>query len=267
MPPKPEANSAGQDRFAPVLGTRLCLTTYAAFHARCHALARQSRPVAIEFTNTQIVTMRRHDAAYRELTDVYDYFVPDATPLIWCLNRLGAGLSDRVYGPAFMRYCLTHSPSNARHYLLGGSPECGERLRAAARIWNPGLNVVGSAHDRCQADGRLEGQAEERVMGELQELAPDFIWVGLGTPKQDYWVHHHKPRLQRGVILSVGFAFDVNAGTKPDAPRWMQGAGLTWLFRLCSEPRRLLGRYLKYNTLFLLYLARDGLSGRIVSQS
>ena len=215
--------------------------------------------MAVEFANTQIVTLRRHDAAYRQMTDAYDYFVPDATPLIWCLNRLGAGLKDRVYGPAFMRHCLTRSPAETRHYLLGGSHECGERLRAAARAWNPHVNIVGSAHDACRPDGQLEGEAEARVMRELHDLAPDFIWVGLGTPKQDAWVQRNKSRLAQGVILSVGFAFDVNAGTKPDAPGWMQRAGLTWLFRLGNEPRRLLGRYLKYNTLFLLYLARDGL--------
>ena len=66
----------------------------------------------------------------------------------------------------------------------------------------------------------------------------------------------------RGVILTVGFAFDVNAGMKPDAPLWMQRVGLTWVFRLASEPRRLLGRYLRYNFLFLFYLAVDGLRGR-----
>ena len=72
----------------------------------------------------------------------------------------------------------------------------------------------------------------------------------------------YKPRLRRGVILTVGFAFDVNAGMKPDAPLWMQRLGLTWVYRLGSEPRRLASRYLRYNSLFLFYLLRDGLRGR-----
>jgi N-acetylglucosaminyldiphosphoundecaprenol N-acetyl-beta-D-mannosaminyltransferase len=250
------------DGFGRVLNTPLCVTSHEAFGRRCLVLAREARPVAAEFTNTHIVTLRRHDPAYRELTSCYDYFVPDATPLVWCLNRLGAGLRDRVYGPAFMRHFLTTSPPDCRHYLLGGSAECGLRLAAAAREWNPGIQIVGSAHDRCLPDGTLEGTAEARVLEELRELKPDIIWVGLGTPKQDAWVQRHKPRLSRGVILSVGFAFDVNAGMKPDAPPWMQGIGLTWLFRLASEPRRLFGRYLKYNSLFLWYLLWDGLRGR-----
>jgi N-acetylglucosaminyldiphosphoundecaprenol N-acetyl-beta-D-mannosaminyltransferase len=246
-----------------LLGTGLTVSSYAGFTEYCLLLARDGGVHAAEFTNTQIVTMRRHDVAYRQLTECYDYFVPDATPLIWCLNWLGAGMKDRVYGPAFMRYFLEHSPAGCRHYLLGGSEECGRRLKEAARAWNPAIEIVGSAHDRCLVDGRLEGAAEARVMRELEELEPDIIWVGLGTPKQDYWVEKHRGLLKRGMVLSVGFAFDVNAGTKPDAPLWMQKLGLTWLFRMLSEPRRLVGRYFKYNSLFLWYLFWDGVRGRL----
>jgi N-acetylglucosaminyldiphosphoundecaprenol N-acetyl-beta-D-mannosaminyltransferase len=119
---------------------------------------------------------------------------------------------------------------------------------------NPGIKFVGSFHGKCQTDGILEGAAEQEVIAEINRLSPDFIWVGFGTPKQQAWVKRHKHLIRRGVILTVGFAFDVNAGMKPDAPAWMQRLGLTWVFRLASEPRRLAGRYLRYNLLFLWYL-------------
>jgi N-acetylglucosaminyldiphosphoundecaprenol N-acetyl-beta-D-mannosaminyltransferase len=254
--------SNDDEQFFCVLNTPLLATAHETLSQRCLDWTYRARSVAVEFTNTHIVSFRRHNAEYRRLTSCYDYFVPDATPLVWCLNRLGAQLKDRVYGPTFMRHFLTVSPPGCRHYLLGGSAECGRLLVAAARQWNPGLQIVGSAHDHCLPDGTLEGAAESRVLRELQDLHPDIIWVGLGTPKQDRWVQRHKPQLPRGVILSVGFAFDVNAGTKPDAPTWMQRSGLTWLFRMGSEPRRLFGRYLKYNSLFIWYLLWDGLRGR-----
>ena len=79
---------------------------------------------AIDFTNTQIVTMRRHESAFREATSSFDLFVPDGMPLIWVLNRRGAELTDRVYGPTFMRRCMAGSPALFTHYLLGGSEEC-----------------------------------------------------------------------------------------------------------------------------------------------
>jgi N-acetylglucosaminyldiphosphoundecaprenol N-acetyl-beta-D-mannosaminyltransferase len=94
-------------------------------------------------------------------------------------------------------------------------------------------------------------------------LEPEFIWVGLGTPKQQRWIARMKPQLRRGMLLSVGQAFDVNAGLRSDAPAWMQRAGLTWLYRMASEPRRLVGRYLRHNSEFLWYLAVDFLRGRV----
>ncbi|MCB1126991.1 MAG: WecB/TagA/CpsF family glycosyltransferase [Verrucomicrobiae bacterium] len=239
-----------------VLDTALEVTSYRNFTARCYAMARSGGVHSVDFTNTQIVTLRRHEPAFREITTRVDHFVPDGMPLIWCLNRLGAGLRDRVYGPSFMRHCVLASPAPFTHYFLGGSVECLEKLQAAFRAANPALNVVGTQH------GYFAGGDEPRILEEINRLSPDFIWVGLGTPKQQDWIHRHKPLIRRGVILAVGFAFDVNAGTKPDAPPWMQRLGLTWVFRLASEPRRLLGRYLKYNSLFLYYLLRDGLRRR-----
>jgi len=245
-----------------VFGTPVLLTDYAQLEASCLQWSRQSSCVAIDFSNTQIVTMRRHEPEFRELTRIYDFFVPDGMPLIWCLNAAGAQLSDRVYGPTFMRYFLERVPATCTHYMLGGTQECAEKIREIFTKRNPGIRFVGSFHGRCLPDGRLEGAAEEEVISELNRLSPDFIWVCFGAPKQQAWVTHHKHLIKRGVILTVGFAFDVNAGMKSDAPAWMQRLGLTWVFRLLSEPARLGPRYLRYNSLFLYYLLVDGLRGR-----
>jgi N-acetylglucosaminyldiphosphoundecaprenol N-acetyl-beta-D-mannosaminyltransferase len=245
-----------------VLGTPLMLTDYAELAAQCQQWTREPRCVALDFANTQIVTMRRHEPEFRELTSAYNHFPPDGMPLVWCLNRAGARLRDRVYGPTFMRKFLADAPAPFTHYLLGGSEECGIKLRQIFEPLNPGLKFVGAFHGRCHPDGQLEGAAEQEIITEINRLAPDFIWVGFGTPKQQAWVKRHKHLIRRGVILTVGFAFDVNAGMKPDAPAWMQRLGLTWIFRLWSEPRRLGPRYLRYNFLFLYYLLLDGLRSR-----
>ena len=246
-----------------LLGVPLTVTDYAGFAAFCAGCARSEKPVAIEFVNTHIVAMHRCDAAARDLMSVYDHLLPDGMPLVWCLNLNGAKLRDRVYGPTFMRKFLETAPAGSTHYLLGGSAECGARVREIFTRKNPGLKFVGGFHGRCSAEGLLEGAAETEVVAEINRLSPDFIWVGFGTPKQQAWTRRHKHLLRRGVVLTVGFAFDVNAGMKPDAPLWMQRWGLTWLFRLASEPRRLLGRFLKYNSLFLFCLLWDGGRGKL----
>lgn len=245
-----------------VLGTPLLVTDYDELAASCLAWSQRPRCTAIEFVNTHIVTMHRHDMVFRDIMSVYDHLLPDGMPLVWCLNRAGAGLSDRVYGPAFMRKFLETAPAGFTHYLLGGSEECGARLQDVFAVRNPNLKFVGSFHGRCDADGLLEGKADEEVLADINRFSPDFIWVGFGTPKQQAWARQYKHRIKRGVILTVGFAFDANAGLKPDAPPWMQRVGLTWIYRLFTEPRRLGPRYLKYNSLFLFYLALDGLRGR-----
>ena len=245
-----------------VLGVPLVVSDYDELAAQALSWARDPHCVLLEFVNTHIVTLHRHDPEFRATMQTYDHLLPDGMPLVWCLNRAGAGLRDRVYGPTFMRRFLEAAPGGMTHYLLGGSAECGARLKEIFTRRNPHLKFVGSFHGKCGADGLLEGAAEQEVVDEINRLSPDFIWVGFGTPKQQAWAKRHKQLIKRGVILTVGFAFDANAGLKPDAPAWMQRAGLTWLYRLVTEPRRLGPRYLKWNSLFLWYLLRDGLRGR-----
>lgn len=231
-------------------------TTYSALTAALQKKCREPRSFAVDFTNTHIVTMRRHDVKFREITSCIDYFIPDAMPLIWCLNLQGAQLQDRVYGPTFMRECLSSSPAPFTHYFLGGSDSCVKQLKEFFLSHNPAIQIVGARN------GYFKPEQEIEIVGEINQLSPDFIWLGLGTPKQQAWIDRYKSRIQRGVLLAVGFAFDVNAGMKPDAPMWMQRAGLTWFSRLCSEPHRLGPRYLRHNSLFLYYLLWDGLRGR-----
>lgn len=239
-----------------VLGTWLQRTSYAGLTADLQEKSRADKPFAVDLTNTHIVTLRRHDPQFREITGRFDYFVPDAMPLTWCLNLQGAKMRDRVYGPAFMRECILNSPAPFKHYFLGGSDLCVARLKESFLQRNPQIQIVGARN------GYFPPEQDAEIVAEINRLSPDFIWLGLGTPKQQKWIHEHKSEIHRGILLAVGFAFDVNAGLKPDAPAWMQRAGLTWLFRLSSEPRRLASRYFKYNGLFLFYLFWDGVRGR-----
>jgi N-acetylglucosaminyldiphosphoundecaprenol N-acetyl-beta-D-mannosaminyltransferase len=131
-----------------------------------------------------------------------------------------------------------------------------ERLRSrapalqVAGIHAPPIKPVGSEPDR---------EAVERI----NQSSADVVWVGLGSPKQDLWMALHRPYLNTPLLIGVGAAFDLLAGVKRQAPRWMQRTGLEWAFRLSQEPRRLAKRYLVYNPKFVwLVLRHYGLSQR-----
>ena len=207
------------------------------------------KPTIVDFTNTHITVLRLTDPEFRRCTESVDHFVPDSMPLTWCVN-LAAGqtvMPDRVYGPEFMHRCLRNSPAQIKHYFLGASEDCLSDLIKETTKLNPQLNICGSHH------GYFTPDEWPRVLEQINASAPDVIWVGLGTPKQQEFTAWAKDKLCQGWLLNVGFAFDVNAGRKSDAPGWMQSIGLTWLHRLASEPMRLGPRYAKFNSLFLLY--------------
>jgi len=91
----------------------------------------------------------------------------------------------------------------------------------------------------------------------INEAEPDFVWVGLGMPKQEKWMAEHVGKIHATALIGVGAAFALHAGTKPRAPVWMQHAGLEWLFRLMTEPRRFAHRYLIDNLLFIGYILQQ----------
>src|ERR1700726_239094 len=125
-----------------VLGTRLQATSYSEFIDYCQSLVRKSGSWAVDLSNTQVVTMRRHQPEFHKLTECFDFFIPDGMPLIWMLNRQGAKLTDRVYGPTFMRRCIVASPDPYTHYFLGGSEECLRNLKANFAKTNPAVRIV-----------------------------------------------------------------------------------------------------------------------------
>lgn len=232
-----------------VLDTPCTVTSLEGFIAQAQGLARkEGGPTAVDFTNVHIVAQRRVDPEFRRITDTMDFFVPDSQVLVWAVRLLGGKGASRAYGPTFLRECVRATPAPFTHYFLGGSPECVEKLQLALKALQPELKIAGAHH------GYFGASEESHIVEEINALQPDFIWVGLGTPRQQDWIHRHRGAIRRGVLMAVGFAFDVNAGTKRDAPAWVGRIGLTWLYRMLREPRRLFWRYAKYNTIFLWFL-------------
>ena len=182
---------------------------------------------------------------------------PDGMPLVW-LNRIrGNGHVGRVYGPDLMlAVCRRAVWRGYRMFLYGGGDGVGALLEQRLRERFPGLQVVG----RCCPPFRALSAAEEsQIVDQINASGADIVWVGLSTPKQERWMARNRDRLSAAVLIGVGAAFDFHAGLKRQAPRWMQRSGMEWLFRLICEPRRLAGRYLRNNPLFVAYLVMERL--------
>ena len=197
----------------------------------------------------------RRDAAYRAIVNAAGMVTPDGMPVVWLARAQGFKEVRRTYGLDLMRrVCRVGVEHGWRHYFFGAAPETLERLGQHLKKEFPDINIVGMVSPPFVPLARME---DEGVISDMNTAKPDIIWVGLGSPKQDLWMHLNRPRLQAPVLVGVGAAFDFLAGVKPQAPRWMQHIGLEWLFRLCCEPRRLWKRYLIGNCLFLFYLIKS----------
>ena len=113
---------------------------------------------------------------------------------------------------------------------------------------------------------QLTEEENNKIVEEINRSDSDIVWVGLGSPKQDIWMHEHRGRIDAPVMIGVGAAFDFLAGTKPQAPSWMRDNGFEWLFRLITEPKRLWRRYLVDYPLFIYYILVDLIS-KLLSRS
>ncbi|HRI82371.1 MAG TPA: WecB/TagA/CpsF family glycosyltransferase [Opitutaceae bacterium] len=195
----------------------------------------------------------QHHAAYRKILNESWLTTADGMPLVWLGRRQGYPQINRVYGPDLMlAVCDRGRAAGLRHYFYGGGPGVAERLRDKLAARFPGLQVAGTFTPPFR---ELHADEFAALQSDIAQKRPDLIWVGLGTPKQDEFMAANWAKLDTGLMIGVGAAFDFLSGQKKQAPRWMQRSGLEWLFRLGHEPRRLAYRYLVYNPLFLLRAA------------
>ena len=241
-----------------VLGMGLQATDYAGGVKLLEELAQREKPGMVAACNTHLVSLARHRPDYGRVLAEFDLLLPDGMPLIWSMRRKGADLKDRVYGPYFMLEALKRLPRPWKHFFFGGTESCLLELSAAARQAQPDVEIAGTLSPPFRAWTEKD---EEDFAKTIAKSGADFVWVALGGDRQERWIEKNLRRHKKGVFLAVGDAFELLAGRRAFAPRWMQKAGLTWLYRLWQEPRRMFPRYFKYNSLFLYYTLLDRVLG------
>ena len=179
----------------------------------------------------------------------------DGLPLVWYAKLVhGARNASRVCGPDLMLKCLDQGRGLGwKHFFLGGTQQVLNDLVDTMQIRYPGVEIVGWHSPPF----RTLSEAEDSELVEMINAAnPDFLWVGLGAPKQEKWIAARLDRIHAPVQLGVGAAFNFHSGHIRRAPCWMQKSGLEWLFRMLIE-KRLIKRYFTTNPIFLMLFARD----------
>lgn len=196
----------------------------------------------------------RRDERMRRAVNQAGLATPDGMPLVWLSRWWQKQVQvERVYGPdLLLALCQSSIERGYAHYFYGGAAGVPELLAQNLLGRFPGLKIAGAYSPPFRP---LSPAEDAQIIEQINQAAPDVVWVGLGTPKQDLWMAAHRDPLTAPVLIGVGAAFDFYTGRIPQAPRWMQRNGLEWLFRLWQEPRRLWQRYLVYNPLFVVLVA------------
>ncbi|HEV2118276.1 MAG TPA: WecB/TagA/CpsF family glycosyltransferase [Terriglobales bacterium] len=206
----------------------------------------------VTLTNVHAIMEAQSRPVFKQVLNRAASVCPDGMPLVWLGRRAGHSLPRRVYGPDLLwDFCRATERQGYSHFFYGGGPGTAQRLAAELTTRFPGVRVAGCYSPPFRP---LSAAEDEAIVRRINDAAPDLLWVGLGCPKQEFWMHQHAGLLRVPVMLGVGQAFDLYAGNLRQAPRWMREHGLEWLFRLCREPRRLGKRYLVYNSWFVTAL-------------
>jgi len=219
-------------------------------------LKRQKRYICVCPVST-IMECKKNEKVLRSVNSA-DLATPDGMTVVWLGRMHGYKNIRRVYGPELMEeVCAISAKSGYKNYLYGSTQEVLGKLKERLVKEYPGLIISGMFSPPFR---QLSNDEDNKIVEEINNNAPDIVWVGLGSPKQDLWMYEHRDRINAPVMIGVGAAFDFLAGTKPQAPRWIRDNGFEWLFRLVTEPKRLWCRYLVDCPLFVYYVLLDTIS-------
>lgn len=225
---------------------------------RCEQLIAAGEGAQQTSLNAAKVVSARDDARLREIISSSELVTADGQPVVWAARLLGRPLPERVAGIDLMEALLPLAAERGYGvYILGARPEILEQAVQRLRERSPGLRIVG------YRNGYFADADSAAVCAEIRAAQPDILFVAMSSPRKEYWIAQHRHELGVPFAMGVGGAIDVVAGLTQRAPRWLQRAGLEWLYRLSQEPGRLWRRYLTTNTAFMRILVRELVRARL----
>jgi len=200
-------------------------------------------------SNSHTVVTAHDDPSYLKVQNESAMVLPDGKPLSVYQKRHGHKEAEKASGPDIMARLTSPEFNQYRHFFYGSTKETLNKLEDNLKKTNPDIQISGSYAPPFRP---LTSEEDRSIIELINESKPDFIWIGLGAPKQEFFMHEHKDKFS-GVMFGVGAAFDFISGNVCRAPKWMQNVGLEWFYRLLHSPKRLFKRYLVTNTKFIFY--------------
>lgn len=222
-------------RQANILGCRVDLVSLNQALEEIKTLLRDKKPSAQIITiNAEIVYEANRDSKLKAVINDAHMVTPDGIGVVWAAGQLGYKPQGRVTGIELLEaVCREGAKQGWKLFFFGSAPGVAEQAAVNLGKKYPGLKIVGNIN------GYFGPQDTADIIAAIKERAPDILLVGLGAPRQEYWINDYKEQLQIPVCIGIGGSFDVIAGNKKRAPAFMIKLNLEWLYRLISEPSRI----------------------------
>lgn len=200
-------------------------------------------------SNVHTTVTSYEDSEYCAVQNGAILAMPDGGPLSSVGRKRGHENMERTTGPGFMEEIFKISAAKGyRHYFYGSTNETLDLLKEKLIEKYPGIQIAGMYSPPFRP---MTDEEDEAIVASINRTDADFVWIGLGAPKQEKWMAAHQGRI-KGLMVGVGAGFDYFAGNISRAPKWMQKANLEWFYRLMQDPKRLFKRYFNTNTKFIL---------------
>lgn len=246
-----------------IITSHIALTNYEEVAKTVLSWTKRNSVHRVHAANVHMVMEAYDDLELREMIDSADFNTPDGMPLVWALKLMGHSQSSRVYGPTLtLHVCNAAAREGVPIGLYGGTPESLLEFKAFLHHEYPGIQIACAIAPPFRP---LSYEEDDAYTQEILDSGARILFVGIGCPKQEWWMYNHRDRLPL-VMLGVGAAFDFHSGRVKQAPAMLQRLGLEWLFRLIMEPRRLWKRYAKHNPRFVYLFSKQLFDERVLGR-
>ena len=248
-----------RERNLKVCGIGLCATTMDQLVDAVFALPTEPVSATVDLVGVPGIISAKENEKVAETYRSSTMAIIDGMPIVKIARKRGINC-DRCAAPDIMPHIFTESVKQKKtHYFYGGKDDkVLVKLKENLERDYPGIRIVGMYSPPFRP---LTNEEDKKLCEEVNTLRPDFLWVGIGAPKQEMWMRAHQEKIKGTVMLGIGAGFNFFAGTLDKAPEWMEKASLEWLFRLSKEPKRLWKRYILGGGKWFFYRAEARIKG------